>query len=347
MGPKGALTTPKALGLSALSLCLALSFLALAAPAARSGRAAARCDRFAGPQGNDRAQGTRRHPFRTVGRLVQALGPGSVGCLLAGTFGGDLSIQRGGRPGKRMELRSASGIRATISGFIEIADTANYITISKLTIDGSSSPQNTLQVWGDMAKIVGNDINGGHSSSTQNCIFLGHPSYGTAYNVLIDHNRIHDCGAAGHGHGVYAAASADARIRRNKVYDNAGWGIQLYPDARSSQITENVIDGNGRGSIIFAGDGSHASSLNRVLYNILSNPVEGYNLNSYWEAPVGADNVAERNCLWPPGKDSSPSREGFVARRNLVGNPRFVNRAQRDFRLRAASPCTTKHLRRR
>ena len=280
-------------------------------------------------------------------RLVQALHPGRVGCLLTGTFAGDLSIQRGGLPGKRIELRSAPGIRATISGFIEIANTANYVTISKLTIDGSNSQQNTLQVFGDRAKIVGNDISGGHSGTTQNCIFLGHPSYGIAYKALIDHNRIHDCGASGHGHGIYAAASVDARIRRNSVYDNAGWGIQLYPHARSSQITDNVIDGNGRGSIIFAGDGSHASSVNRVLYNILSNPVEGYNLDSYWEAPVGADNVAERNCLWPPGKDSSPSREGFASRRNLVANPHFVNRAQSDFRLRAASLCTAQQLRRR
>jgi parallel beta-helix repeat protein len=238
-------------------------------------------------------------------------------------------------------------MRATISGFIEIADTANYVTISKLTINGSSSLQNTVQVWGDRAKIVGNDINGGHSSSSQNCIFLGHPSYGIAYNALIDHNRIHDCGASGHGHGIYAAASEYARIRKNNVYDNAGWGIQLYPDARSSQITENVIDGNGRGNIIFAGDASHASSVNRVLYNILSNPVEGYNLNSYWEAPVGADNVAERNCLWPPDRDRTASQEGFIARRNLVANPHFVNRAHRDFRLRAASPCTAEHLHRR
>jgi hypothetical protein len=50
-----------------------------------------------------------------------------------------------------------------------------------------------------------------------------------------------------------------------------------------------------------------------------SNPVEGYDFNAYWGAPVGMSNIAEE-LPWPPGKEGSPSREDFAARRNLVGD---------------------------
>src|SRR2546430_2550089 len=54
------------------------------------------CDRAAAPRGKDGAQGTIRHPFATVGRLVAALRPGQTGCLLRGRFDGDVVISKSG-----------------------------------------------------------------------------------------------------------------------------------------------------------------------------------------------------------------------------------------------------------
>jgi parallel beta-helix repeat protein len=337
-------TAARALGLSTFSLCLAVGFLAPAAPASASRPAPVRCDRFAGSRGSDEARGTRRHPYHTVQRLVQALRPGSVGCLLAGTFAEDLSIRRGGRPGKRLVLRSARGVSATIRGRIEIAETANYVTISHLKINGGSSPENTLQVWGDRFKLLHSDINGGHSSTLQSCIYLGHVTYGVAYDAVIDHNRIHDCGtpATFEGHGFYMDyVRGNTRITNNYVYDNDGFGMQLYKDGDNVLVEHNVFDGTVvKAGILFAGETPGMSSDNNtVRHNIFTNN-NTFGIDAWWGGPVGRGNVASSNCFWRNRLGGFGFRTGWTDMGgNVFANPLYVNRARKDFRLRAGSPC--------
>jgi Right handed beta helix region len=337
-------TAAKALGLSAFSLCLALVFVAPTTSASASRQAPVRCDRFAGSRGGDEAQGTRRHPYRTVRRLVEALRPGRVGCLLGGTFAENLSIRRGGRPGKRMVLRSAPGVMARILGRIEIAETADYVTITHLRINGGSSQENTLQVWGDRFKLLKSDINGGHSSTFQSCIFLGHSTYGVAYDAVIDHNRIHDCGtvATAAGHGLYVdAARGVTKITNNYIYDNAGFGMQLYKDADGVRVEHNVFDGAMlKAGLVFAGEAPNLSSDNNIVrHNIFTNN-KTYGIDAWWGGPVGRGNVASSNCFWLNGTGPIGGRTGWTNRTgNVFANPTYVDRASKDFRLRAGSRC--------
>jgi hypothetical protein len=263
---------------------------------------------------------------------------------LEGTFAENLSIRIGGQKGKPITLRTAPKARAILCGYVEVADSASYVTLSKVTIDGSCSTQNVLQIWGDHFTLQDSEVNGGHTSTIQDCVFLGDPEYGRALDPVIDHNRIHDCGTSGHGHGFYVADALSAVITNNYIYDNAGFGIQLYPRGQQSQIVGNVIDGNGRGSLIFGGEDRSPSSGNIVAYNILSNPAAGYNLMESWGGPVGSANLAKRNCLWPQGRGFANDHEGFEARANVVADPRFYNRSARDFRLRSGSPCRRQRL---
>jgi len=334
----------KALGLSTISLCFAAGSLAPAAPASTSRQAPVRCDRFAGSRGSDEAQGTRRHPYRTVRRLVQALRPGRVGCLLAGSFAEDLSIQRGGRPGKRIVLRSAPGVTARILGRIEIAETANYVTVSHLRIYGGSSPENTLQVWGDRFKLLNSEIDGGHSSTMQSCVYLGHVTYGVAYDTVIDHNRIHDCGTSAtfEGHGFYVdAVRGNTQITNNYIYDNDGFGMQLYPDGDNVHIEHNVFDGTVvKAGLIFGGETpGYSSDNNTVRHNIFTFN-NTYGIDASWGGPVGRGNLASSNCFWRNRLGSFGFRTGWTELGgNVFADPLYVNRAGKDFRLRAGSPC--------
>jgi len=278
---------------------------------------------------------------------VQALNPHMVGCLLNGRFTENVVIRRGGQARKRITLRAFPGASAAICGYVEIADTANYVTVSHLTIDGSCSMQQKVQVWGDYFTLKYSEVDGHQTGSGSSCVFLGHPTLGVAYNALIDYNRIHGCGTTAYGHGVYVDDSRRSVVTNNVIYNNGGFGIQLYPDAQHSQVTKNVIDGNGLGSILFAGEDTSPSSDNTVRYNVLSNPGNGYNFTTSWGGPVGSGNLAERNCLWPPGKGFAPSNHRFIAKDNVVANPRFRNRDAGDFRRRSGSPCVFKRLQRR
>jgi parallel beta-helix repeat protein len=269
-----------------------------------------------------------------------------VGCLRNGTFTENVVILRGGQPRKRITLRAFPGASAAVCGYIEITETANYVTVSHLTIDGSCSTQQKVQVWGDYFTLKYSEVDGRKTGSGSSCVFLGHPTFGVAHNALIDHNRIHGCGTTVYGHGLYVDDSRGAVITNNFIYDNGGFGIQLYPDAQHSQVTKNIIDGNGFGSVIFAGEDSSPSSDNTVRYNVLSNPGNGHNLMASWGGAYGSGNLAERNCLWPPGKGLAPNG-GFIARDNVVANPRFRNRVAGDFRLSSGSRCSFRRLQRR
>lgn len=310
--------------------------------------AAPACHRFAAPSGSDAAAGTTRRPFRTVRRLLAALRPGDTGCLAPGRFTEDVTIRRGGLPGRPITLTSGPRGRATIAGIVYVADSANDVVLSNLKLDGQNTRwRASPKVNGDRVVLRGNEITNGNTAI---CVILGpaFERYGRARSAVVERNRIHHCGRlpeTGHDHGIYVEGADDARIVGNFIHDNADYGIHLYPDAQRTTIVRNVIDRNG-GGIIFAGedadgeyDREYASSNNVVRNNVISNSRTKYLIESYWGGPVGHGNLAIRNCLWGGARGAVSSQVGFVARENVVARPQFVDRARGDLRPRRGTRC--------
>jgi parallel beta-helix repeat protein len=159
--------------------------------------------------------------------------------------------------------------------------------------------------------------------------------------VIIRRNRIHDCGqipANNHEHGIYLSESEDVQILDNYIYDNADRGIQLYPNADRTIIRRNVIDTNGVG-IIFSGDGGSTSDDNVAENNLITNSNIRRNVESWWPTGVGTGNVARNNCISGGRLGNIGTQEGFVAVRNLLVDPQYVDRGAKDFRLKDGSPC--------
>ena len=111
--------------------------------------------------------------------------------------------------------------------------------------------------------------------------------------------------------------------------------MQLFPDAQDTYIARNVIDGNGQG-IIFSRESAHNLAEN----NVISNPVLRYNIED-WEL-TGSGNVARRNCVWSTrhqGNGGIQPGIGVATVENKVVEPGYLDRGDKDFRLRADSPC--------
>jgi parallel beta-helix repeat protein len=294
-----------------------------------------RCDHYASP-----------HPG-AVQQLVAKLQPGQSGCLRAGTYRGDVSIHRGGRPGAPIRLMSAPGARATIDGVLWVADSANDVEISALTLDGrNSGEQPSPQINGDRVTLRGNDITNHHTGI---CVILGgaFPRYGLAVDPVVEDNRIHDCGRlprTNHDHGIYVEGTRGAKIVDNVIYGNADYGVHLYPNARGSLVARNVIEGNGGGVIVAGATGgeyarSYASDDNVIERNVISGSLSRPELETSWDSLRGRGNVARHNCLGPASGSLTSVDAGLALQDNVTATPGYVNRAAGDLRQRADSPC--------
>jgi parallel beta-helix repeat protein len=293
------------------------------------------CDHFASPRPG------------AVAALVAQLKPGQRGCLRGGTYRGDVSIRRGGRPGAPIRLTSAPGERATIDGVLWVADTANDVEISALTLNGANARQEpSPQINGDRVTLKGNDITNRHTGI---CVILGggFTHYGVAVDPVVKDNRIHDCGRlprTNHDHGIYVEGTRGAKIVDNLIYGNADYGVHLYPNADGSLVARNVIEGNGGGVIVAGASGgeyprAYASDDNVIEDNVISGSRSRPDLETSWDGLRGRGNVARRNCLGPATGSLTTVDAGLALDGNVSAQPGYVNRAAGDLRQRAGSPC--------
>ena len=320
--------------------CLAagIAWAVLASPASAD---VLPCDRVASTTGSDSNPGTVDRPFLTPQKLINSLSPGQAGCFRAGTYSQD-SI--GFRQTSDVTITSYPGERATVQGRVYIF--TDRVRITDLNLNGRNSgglPSPTIM--GDDAVIQDNDITNGHTKGS----FVHPTSYNGFYpeGVAIIRNRIHDCGAlpaTNFDHGIYFNATAGV-IDSNVIYDNADQGIVLYPAAKGTVVKSNTVDGNGEG-IMFAGDGWNQSDLSLVTQNIVSNSKLRWNIEAYWEGTAGTLNLAASNCLWASNpnpyynaRGGVSTDEGFTPAANQVADPRYRDRAAKDFRLQPDSPC--------
>jgi hypothetical protein len=308
------------------------------APAPPGGRAVGttRCTKLAGPRGRDSWAGSRRRPYRSVQRLLDALAPGETGCLRGGVYSEDEMTLRV----PRARLTSYRGERARLTGRLRV--TADRVVVDGLMLDGRNPrrlPSPTVNA--DAVVFRGNDVS---SPGDGMCFILG--STRPIERPLIARNRIHDCGERLTQHGIYMQSVEGARILENVIYDNADRGIKIGPDAQHSVIRGNVIDGN-RIGMNFSGARNQASSFNVVEHNVIANSTRWWNVQTYWPGErVGDGNVVRFNCLHGANANPFYNRDGgiaeargFTAHDNVIAEPAYVDRAAKDFRLRAESRC--------
>ena len=298
------------------------------------------CDRYAAPNGSDSAPGTVAQPLRTVQSLIDALASGQVGCLRAGTYANDEPVKFRKRG---TTLTAYPDENATVRGRIRVDSHADGTVIEGLFLDGSN-PENLHGplIYADNVVLRGNDITN-HNMAI--CVAVAREyDEPVPRNVLIAGNRIHHCGrlpATNHDHGIYISNAVGTVVRNNWIYSNADRGVQLYPNADESIVTRNVIYDNGQG-VIFGGGESSSSDNNLVARNVITHSNLRYNVQSHWQGPTGAGNVARENCVYggarPANGGIETPHDGFVARGNRRWDPGFEPGAG-DYRLPAASMC--------
>jgi parallel beta-helix repeat protein len=330
---------------AAAAAALAAPGTSLAAPGVPGAPSpAVTCDLFAAGSGADSNPGTQAQPLRTVAKLVATLQPGKTGCLRAGSYGSSSTSLRLTTP--QITLSSYPGETATVVGIVRIEATATGATLENLVLDGRNSTMDLSPlIYASNVVVRNNEIT---NFNTAICVHLDqYPAAAVPTDVLIEGNRIHNCGALpanNFDHGIYLGKAERTVVRGNWIYDNANRGIQLYSQAHHTLVTGNVIDGNGSG-VIFGGEQVNVSADNVVENNVISNSVLRDNVESWWGGPVGTNNVVRQNCVGGGAYDDgdggilSGSSLGFTTTANVIAHPQFVNRAAKDFTIVAGTAC--------
>lgn len=319
----------------------------------RDAGASTTCTKYASPAGSDVNSGSAAAPFLTAQRLINNLSAGQTGCLYAGTYVGNATFSLGS-----VTLASVPGDRAKLAGYIWVKSTANGVTISGLDVDGHDVSPPPIQVHGDGVTLSGlNVTNRNKPGLTYNamCVLAGSEfetsPVNTAYGLVVRDSRIHNCGDDAHEHAIYLESTRNATVQDNYLYANPGYGVHMYPDAQGTLIEGNVIDGNSsmnKANLTFSGESPggeyalpHGSDNNTVRYNLITNALTRYNVESYF--PQGSvspvNNVVYENCISNAPMGNFGSTAGYTQWSNMDVDPLYVDRAQGDFQLQAGSPC--------
>jgi hypothetical protein len=175
---------------------------------------------------------------------------------------------------------------------------------------------------------------------------------GVSPGTVLHHNLIHDItrferGSQGYGGwGIYLdAGSSEILVENNVVYNTRDGGLHLhcYNFPYGDRIINNIFAFADTGQLMrnanHEPDGNHANIERNIVYNADPRMLSGNN----WKPD--SHFTSDRNCFFsesgPPDFDGHTFAEWQKTghdTHSIVADPRFVDPANRDFRLRPDSP---------
>jgi PKD repeat protein len=339
---------------------------------------------YVSPTGSNSNSGTQAQPFRTIAYGASFLQPGDTLYLRAGTYsealinnipGGsswDEPVTIAAYPGEAVTVRPPKGSTSVVY----LSDqTRCYIVFDGLVLDAVNVDADAVKItWGSSTGAsnhirfsnceIENAVNG--SGPQQGVLITNASGENTDNNEFIN-CQVHDNGKSSLEHGFYIESSYNL-IQGCDVYNNAGYGIQVYKgggvngqDASYNTICDSAFHDNSQhgnsgnaGIGLFTGDGNVAYNdlvwnnprgiavgygatntdiYNNTVYNNTGNA--GIDITS---SSTGA--VVENNIAYHNGNGNySDAGTGTTQDHNLfTKDPQFVDAANHNFHLQSTSP---------
>ena len=217
---------------------------------------------FVSPSGDDGAAGSEASPFRSATRGRDAVSPGDVLYLRAGTWAGedqfeaalalydlpsgtaDRPVALVGYPGETAVIGDNSTLRGIHLYHGDNRDSPlDYLTISRLTIRGSCVGV-TIVSGNSHGRLVGNEFTGANSVCDDAAISVTT----TATDWKFLGNWIHGNGGNKLQHGIYLGGfgtNSDIEIAWNRIEDQRGGrGIQIYGHLGGDRVQDVAIHDN-------------------------------------------------------------------------------------------------------
>ncbi len=273
-------------------------------------------DFYVSPSGSDRADGSKKHPWKTLERATQQVLPGNTVHVMPGIYrsDGEFKTPASGFPGNRIryvsEEKWGAKLRSSKPGNSAVWwNLGNYVDIEGFDISGNGAVG--IYNTGSFTRIIGNHV---HDIPAPGCPANGgagiHDGNYAGSDDEITGNTVNDIGDPStlcmRVHGIYHA-NLRGKIIGNVAYHNQGWGIHLWHAATGVTITDNEVYDNSYGGIVVGADsvdfpghyGSNDNSIvsnNKVYRNGLLQGAQGFGIEEY--GSVGDHNRFENNIVY-------------------------------------------------
>jgi hypothetical protein len=243
---------------------------------------------YVSPDGDDGADGSKEHPWRTLQHAADRLEPNTVVYLEEGAYFGPVVVRTQATAEAPSAIRAVEGDKVIVT-YSEDFVAAEKAKVHRAPTEGRERALDEagkelhypplLDVRGTFVEISGlrlvgvrdrlphnlyseNGVSfsgkGGEGCRVLNCEIenVGHcgvkeMGHG-GHSILIAGNLIHDVGQTFHDHCIYAPAD-DVTVRKNVLLNATGYGLHAYSTPRRIVATHNLVAGNDQHGIVLGG----------------------------------------------------------------------------------------------
>jgi len=308
--------------------------------------------------GSDNNPGTIDQPWQTLQKAFDALQPGQIAYLRAGTYGSFCSaftFSHAGTLTAPITVQGYPGERAVLHGQIRID--GSYFRLSNIVAEGP-----TCGTWGASSQQGENMIlmtpglthhvevsnsevfhDGWHAG-----ISAGGDDIWILDNYIHDNGGFNDTSQVNTSHGIYYHDGTRGVVANNILEHNRAKGLSARFSANHILVINNTVVGNGRSGIDIAENTNNWLFANNVVMNN-GNVNDGVGINTGGSAG-GATNIEINNLFWNNGTSGTDNwNTNATVTNNVVADPLLVNPASsvpstthqayaNDYHLKSGSP---------
>lgn len=284
--------------------------------------------------GSDNNPGTIDQPWQTLQKAFDALQPGQIAYLRAGTYGNFCSaftFSHAGTLTAPITVQGYPGEVAILHGQIRID--GSYFRLSNIVAEGP-----TCGTWGASSQQGENMIlmtpglthhvevsnsevfhDGWHAG-----VSAGGDDIWILNNYIHDNGGFNDSGQLNTSHGIYYHDGTRGVVANNILEHNRAKGLSARFSANHILVINNTVVGNGRSGLDIAENTHDWLFANNVVMNN-GNVNDGVGINTGGSAG-GATNIEINNIFWNNGSSGSSNWDSnATVTNNVVADPQLVN----------------------